>query len=215
MELTLERVRAETLRNNLGLRVALIAPEIAEQSVREEEGRFEALIFANAQVSDTDDAVASTLDSSQARNYFVQPGVRIPLRTGGQVEISTPINRLRTDNQFTFLNPAYTSDLQLSLSHQLLRGAGRRAGTFQLRVADLDRQVSTAQTRLEVIRQLAAADRRIGGSTPRARRCWCGTSSTSSPRSSSSGPAGWRPRARSRRSRWCEPSPAWRAASRR
>lgn len=158
-ELTIEEVRAATLENNLNLQVALIAPTIAQETVNEEEGRFEALLFANAQLRDSDDAVASTLDSAQSRQMFFQPGIRVPLRTGGQVEVSTPISRLRTDNQFTFLNPAYTADLQLSLSQNLLRGAGRRANTFQIRVADIDRQVSEAQTKLEVIRQVAAADR--------------------------------------------------------
>jgi outer membrane protein TolC len=79
--------------------------------------------------------------------------------TGGTVTISTPINRSANNNSFSTLNPAWTSDLEISLSHNLLRNAGRRATTHTLRLADLDRQTSLAQTKLEVIRVLADVDR--------------------------------------------------------
>jgi outer membrane protein len=49
--------------------------------------------------------------------------------------------------------------VELSLSHNLLRGAGRRANTAALRIAGYNRQSVEAQTKLEVIRQLAAVDR--------------------------------------------------------
>lgn len=158
-ELTVEQARAAVLENNLDLKVELISPTIAEQSVREEEGRFDALLLANAQFAQGDDAVASELDSGESNRIFVSPGLRVPLRTGGQAEVRAPFSRLLTDNQFALLNPAYTQDLELSLSHPLLRGAGRRATMAQVRIAALDRQASEARTKLEVTRQIAAADR--------------------------------------------------------
>jgi outer membrane protein TolC len=79
--------------------------------------------------------------------------------TGGNITVSAPINRFATNNTFSTLNPAWTSDLEISFSHNLLRGAGRRATTHALRLADLDHQSSLAQTKLEVIRVLADVDR--------------------------------------------------------
>jgi len=154
VELTLEEARASALEHNLDLRVALISPTTAEERVNEEQGRFEALLFADARSIETDDAVALSTQTAGGRTYTLTPGVRVPLRTGGQIELRAPAVRNRTNNPFATLNPSYTTDLELSLSHNLLRGAGRRANAFQIRIADYDRQISLAQTRLEVIRQL-------------------------------------------------------------
>ena len=159
VDLTVEEARAATLANNLDLTVSLIAPTLDVERVNEEQGRFDALLFANARYADQDDAAVLETESNQAKTWFVNPGLRVPLRTGGQAEIRTPVSRAETDNQFQPLNPAYTSDIELSLSHNLLRGAGRRANTLAIKVADLDRQQSEARAKLEIITQLANADR--------------------------------------------------------
>lgn len=158
-ELTLEACRASALEHNLDLRVAFINPTIAEQSVSEEEGRFEAAFTTRALWQETDAPTSSTLSSAQAKQQSIEPGVRIPLRTGETINISLPFSRSETNNQFSTLNPAYTTDLNLSLSQPLLRGAGRRANTAALRIASYNKQAEDSRTKLEAIRQLAAVDR--------------------------------------------------------
>lgn len=158
-ELTIEEARAAVLTNNLDLQATLVNPTIAGERVTEEEGKFEAAFTLSAAWSETDSPTASTLSGSQTRNQSLTPGITIPLRTGGTATVTLPINKFQTDNSFSTLNPAITTDLAFSLSHNLLRGAGRRAATYGIRVADSNRQVTDAQTRLEVIRQIAAAER--------------------------------------------------------
>lgn len=159
-DLRIEDARAAVLENNLDLRVQLIAPVIAQEAVNEEEGRFEAVLLANAQVFNIDDAVETGTNPAENLTINLSPGLRVPLRTGGTFEVNSPFSRAnRPGFGFATLNPSYTQDLQFSLSQPLLRNAGRRANTFQIRVADLDRQASEARTKLEVIRQVAAADR--------------------------------------------------------
>ncbi len=158
-EITLEEARAATLRNNLGLQATLVAPAIASEAVNEEEGRFNAVFTLSGLWSETDQPTASTLAGSQTRTQSVTPGVRIPLRTGGEASINLPITHFQTNNTFSTLNPAVTADLEFSLSHNLLRGAGRRATMHSVRIADYNHQVSEVQTKLEIIRQLAAVDR--------------------------------------------------------
>jgi len=158
-EITLEEARAATLTNNLGLQATLVAPTIAAEAVNEEEGRFNAVFTLSGLWSETDSATASTLSGSQTRTQSVTPGVRVPLHTGGEASINLPITHFQTDNVFSTLNPAVTTDLEFSLSHNLLRGAGRRATMHSVRIADYNHQISEVQTKLEVIRQLAAVDR--------------------------------------------------------
>ncbi len=159
IELSIEEGRASALRHNLDLAVALVAPTIAAEQVSEEEARFESLFTLRAGYSEFDSPTATDLASAQAKNLTIIPGVRIPTRTGGSVTVGLPMSRNENDNQFSTLNPSFAADVELSLSHNLLRGAGRRANTAALRIAGYNRQSVEAQTKLEVIRQLAAVDR--------------------------------------------------------
>lgn len=159
VEMSLEEVRAQTLANNLDLRAQLVAPSAAAARLSAEEAAFESVFTLSARYDEIDNATSTELESAQAENVNIAPGVRIPLRTGGEARVRVPLNRNENDNEFTTLNPAYTSDVEFSISQPLLRNAGRRASTYQIRIASYDRQISEAQTKLEAIRQLAAADR--------------------------------------------------------
>ncbi|MCC6678024.1 MAG: TolC family protein [Phycisphaerales bacterium] len=158
-DLTLEQARASVLENNLELKVAIIDPAIAAQRLSEEEAAFEAAFTLRSLWSETDAPTATELEGSQAKFGSLEPGVRIPLRTGGTARVTLPVARNETNNDFATLNPAYTSDLEFSISQPLLRNAGRRAATQGIRIASYNRRISEAQTKLEVIRQLAAVDR--------------------------------------------------------
>ncbi|MFK7884894.1 MAG: TolC family protein [Phycisphaerales bacterium] len=159
VEITLDEVRLEAFEHNLGLRGTLVGPVIAQERLVQEEGAFDTLFTLDANWFNGDDAVASSLSNGQSESQSITPGVTIPLRTGGEISISAPMTRFETDNSFTTLNPAFTADLQFSLSHNLLRGAGRKVATHGIRLAEYDRQISEAQSKLEVIRTLADVDR--------------------------------------------------------
>lgn len=157
--LTLAECRASALEHNLDLKVALVDPAIARQTLSAEEAKFEATFTTRALWSETDTPTSSELSSGQAQVGQVEPGVTIPLRTGGTATVSLPYTRQKSNNSFTTLNPAYESDLQFSISQPLLRGAGVRANTASIRIASYNEQASEARTKLEAIRQLAAVDR--------------------------------------------------------
>lgn len=159
LTLTLEQCRALTLGNNLDLKVQLINPAIAAQRVSQEQAKFESAFFSNASYATTDTPTSTTLEGQKVDYSSVDYGVRVPLRTGGTLTFDLFDNRVKTDNIFQTLNPAYNSDLSLSLSQPLLRNAGRRANTYSIRIAEYDRQITDARTKLEVIRIIAAVDR--------------------------------------------------------
>jgi len=156
---TVEQVRAWTLENNLDLKVVLVDPTITRQLLTAEEAKFEAVFFANARYNSFDQPTSSTLTGSQVETVSTDLGVRVPLRSGGEVTLNLPVNRTKTDNSFSTLNPSVDTDARFSISQPLLRGGGREASTHSIRIASLDSQISQAQTNLEVIRQLAEAER--------------------------------------------------------
>jgi len=159
VELDLARARALTLENNLDLRVALINPAAAAQDLREQEAAWEAVVGVDARWTETDQPPSDQLTGSQIDNQSFTPRIDVPLRTGGNVRISAPIRSTQNNNQFTTLNPAVDTDVEFSISQPLLRGGGRRANTHFLRVAAYQQGIELARTKLEVIRQLASADR--------------------------------------------------------
>jgi len=164
LELTLVQCRALTLENNLDLKVQLISPAIAAERVDEEQAAFESAFFSNMSYAKTDRPDTSTkLAGRTVDSSSIDLGVQVPLRTGGTVTFDLADNRVKTDEEFagfsdTF-NPLYSSNLSFSISQPLLRGAGNRANTHAIRIAEYERQITDARTKLEVIRVIAAADR--------------------------------------------------------
>ncbi len=159
MELTIEECRAAALENNLDLKVQLLNPTISKEGITQAEAQFESVFFSNLSWSKTDSPTASTLSGSSTESISTDFGVRVPLRTGGTLTFDLPFNSFETDNSFSTLNPAYTSDLSISLSQPLLRGAGVRTNTYSIRIATYQSQISDMQTKLEVLRVLNAVDR--------------------------------------------------------
>lgn len=159
MALTVEDCRAMVMTNNLDLEVVLLSPTIARQSISEEQARFEAFFFANASLSKSDTPTDTQLSGSSTESTSTDFGVNVPLRTGGSLRFDVPANRLKTDNVFSTLNPSYSADIVVSLSHNLLRNAGTRTNSHGIRIAHYQSQQSEASTRLEVIRVIAVTDR--------------------------------------------------------
>lgn len=157
--LSIEDCRASALTNNLDLKVALVDPAIAAERVSQEDARFESTFTLRGSWRDLDQPTVSSLTSNQLEQQALIPGVRVPMRTGGTASIALPMTRSRDLNSFVTQETTHTSDLELSISHPLLRNAGRRATTAALRISSYNRQASEAVVTLEVIRQLAAVDR--------------------------------------------------------
>lgn len=159
-QLSLPEVRAMTLTNNLDLRVALIDPTIANERVTQEEAAFEAVAFSNLRTSRFETPTTTTTTASRAETIDFDAGVRVPLRTGGEITVRLPVTRTDRDLPgFSTLNPSAEADLELSISQPLLRNAGRWTNTHRIRIAALNEGISESRTKLEVIRQVAAADR--------------------------------------------------------
>jgi len=157
--LSLEECRVLALRNNLDLQVALIDPTIANQSISEAEARFDSTFTLNAQMARIDNPTFSALQDGQQQFDTLTPGLSIPLRTGGQVDLSLPITRNETDNQFATFPESFTTDARLSLTQSLLRNAGRRVNTAAIAIAGYNQQISESQTKLSIIAILARVDR--------------------------------------------------------
>ena len=158
VNLTIEEVRRLALQHNLDLTVELYTPAISRENLNAAEAEYEALFTGSVNYSTFDTPTSTELEGSQGNNFSATPGLRIPLRTGGEIRLEAPISRSETDNQFSTLNPAYNSDLAVTLSQPLMRGAGVFTNTQNIRIAFYAYQQQQARTKLEIMRVLTAAD---------------------------------------------------------
>lgn len=159
LTLSLEDARVATLENNLELRVARIDPTIAAERLKEEEAKFEAVFTPRAGYTETDAPALDRTAANQQDSWQGGAGVSVPLRQGGRVSIDFTEGFSETNNPFFTLNSSHSNDLTFRLQQNLLRSAGRRANTYSIRVAEYNRQLGEAATKLEVIRKLADVDR--------------------------------------------------------
>jgi outer membrane protein len=157
--LSLAECRALTLENNLDLRVQLINPSIAKESVNQEEAKFEATFTGSVYYSKNNTPMDSRLMGSSSESASVNLGVDMPLRTGGTLSFDMADNRNKSDSSWSILNPSYTNDLSASISQPLLRNAGKDSSTFSIRVAQYNSSLSDLRAKAEAIRILAEVDK--------------------------------------------------------
>jgi outer membrane protein len=160
-DLTLEQCRALAMENNLDLKVQLIAPNIAQEAANAERAKFEAAFFSNFDYYKFDQPNVSLVDieGSQGNNTNYDLGVNLPLQTGGTVTFDLAEDRSSSNSENIAINPVYSNDMALSISQPLLRNAGIRTNTHSIRVAEYNKTITDARTKLEVIRVIAAMDR--------------------------------------------------------
>lgn len=149
IELTLEEVRAATLANNLGLKVDLINPSVAQRSLDIERARFEAAFTGSASydASETDEGVSSTGNA-----YDV--GVGIPLYTGGSISVGMPFSESDGDD----FDGVADAAVSVRVVQNLLRGGGMRINTHSIRIAGYEKHWVDARTKQQAINLLANAD---------------------------------------------------------
>jgi len=170
LELSLEQCRVLALQNNLQLKASLINPTIAAERLSEEEAKFEASFFANANLDKSEVPGGTLIEiapgvfvpaiaASKSETSFANLGVQVPLHTGGNVRFDLADTRIKDLNGGGIFNPSYRNQASVSLSQPLLRNAGKWANMHSIRIAGYSRQATDARAKLEVITVLAAIDR--------------------------------------------------------
>ena len=146
VELTLEEVRAAALANNLDLKVELVDPAIAEQTVDIERAKFEAVFAGSARYSTAELTPGGDPFSGQ----IYEAAIEKPLPTGTSIITSVPFTK----------DDSGVSEAAVSVSviQSLLRGAGTRVNTQSIRIASYQKGIVDAGTKLAAINILANVD---------------------------------------------------------
>lgn len=176
-QLSIADVRQKALQNNLNLQVAKMDPTIAAQSLREEQAKFDQVIFAYAKYGQKDlpamsgdkvifksdntalDGELVKLNPAEQKKEFweLETGIKVPLRTGGNITLSAPLENY--ESKGSLASDQYRSALRFSFSQPLLRNAGRQVNEASIRIAALDQDSAQLRTRLQSIRIVTLVDK--------------------------------------------------------
>jgi outer membrane protein len=179
--LNILEVRSKALKNNLAIEVSQLDPAMASASLRQEQAKFDNIIFAYAKKTGIDSpknagnlaGFSSTnpnLDGQQVKitnlaqsvqTLDIMAGVKVPLRSGGSVTLSSPLENKKTAGAFS--SDEYNSALRFSVSQPLLRNAGTQVNEASIRVAEFDKQAIQLKTKLQAIRIIALTDKAYWG----------------------------------------------------
>lgn len=159
--ITLEQCRSLALENNLTLKAQLIAPTLATESLNQERAKFEAAFSSSVNYYKTDSPTPYTvvIEGFKRDTMVTSTGIQAPLTTGGTASLQTRDNRAHADGSSSVFNPSYSPNVSMSLSQPLLQGGGQKTAKYSIRIASLNQARVKAQTKLEVIRVVAAMDR--------------------------------------------------------
>ncbi|MGD9688890.1 MAG: TolC family protein [Phycisphaerales bacterium] len=157
--LSLEQCRAEALVNNLDLKVALVDPLIAGETLNVERAKFDAVFQPFLRFRNDDRPTLQTTSANQQEALSIGGGVDIPLRTGGRISVDYAQSRVESAQAIFSASQLYSSDATVSISQPLLRNAGRDVNVASIQIAGYNQQIAEARTKLQVIAQIAATDR--------------------------------------------------------
>ncbi len=142
------------LRNNLEIAIERVNPEISEQRVVQEKSVFDptasATLSKDRSVRQTSSALALPPEN-ETEDLNWDAGISKGWVTGTETDLRFTNNRNDTNSAFAGLNPAYTSDLVLSLTQPLLKDFGISINKSQIRIAANNKEISEFQFRDNVM----------------------------------------------------------------
>jgi outer membrane protein TolC len=142
VSLSLDQAIGLALANNQDLNVTINAAESTRFSLFQTLGIYDPLATASVSRSHTEQpatsalsgALVNTTDSTDARAQVSQLAP-----TGGVFALGFTGNRTTNNSSFNFVNPSYSSGLQLSLNQPLLRNFGRKTTNWLIYIAQNSR----------------------------------------------------------------------------
>jgi len=125
--LSLEDCIIGALRNNFGVAVEVLNPEIADVSVSLAKEKFLPSLSFNYNQQETNSPSFSWIDAAdqittRSNDYYLRLTQLIP--TGGDFSVSLYSYKSDTNRKFQMINPRYGSTLSFSFTQPLLKGFG-------------------------------------------------------------------------------------------
>jgi outer membrane protein TolC len=139
LALSLEDAIMRTIKNNYGVAIQVLYPEIADQAVSVARQIFYPQMSFGYSNRSTDTASFSFLDASQSvatKYYSYNAGISQLLPTGGTLAATVTNYRNNTSSNFQTINPRYGSSLEFDFQQPLLRGFGSKITRYNILISE-------------------------------------------------------------------------------
>jgi outer membrane protein TolC len=146
--LTLDECVAQALEKNFNVRIQKFSTEQAKDSVIIAQAGYDPTLSLNAQKSETlNAALTNPTTGAVAGGLYANDdtsmlSVSQKIVTGGTISANSDLDRTREVPASEWVNPAYTSDVSLSLTQPLLQGAGIDYNLAAIRRAKLGAKIA-------------------------------------------------------------------------
>ena len=146
--LSLEDCVLKAMKNNLGVAVEVLKPELADLSVSKAKEKFMPSLSFGYGTQSTNTASFSWIDaaeeiSTQYNDYSAQLTQLIP--SGGEFSVSMYSYKNETNMKFQTINPRYGSRLAFNFTQPLLRNFGFKVSRKEIIIANNNRDISENQ----------------------------------------------------------------------
>ncbi len=146
VELSLDGALEIALRRNLDMVIEIYNRTQARVGVEQTLGVYDPLTMVDLRASSVSRPPVSVTNPTNASNQQLGLGLSQFVPTGGLFSVGLQNSRSKSDisGQFNFLNPQYSSGLNLSFTQPLLRDFGRQTFERQIRLAQNRNEKSSA-----------------------------------------------------------------------
>ena len=140
LSMSLDECIAKALKDNLGVAIQVLGPEISAQSLNQAQERYIPTLSLSVQSRKSENAAYSYLDSpgdstiNRTQNYnFLTATQALP--TGGSLNLNFTGYRTTTNTRGQTINPRYGTTLSFNLTQPLLKNFGLKINQREILVA--------------------------------------------------------------------------------
>lgn len=158
--LTLDACVARAMQKNFTLQIQNYSTDVAREALNVSKTAFDPTFTATVTRSATEVAQKSSSGGLHSDSTTARLGVNQTIASGATVELSTGLDRASSNSTVYLLNPSYASDVALTVSQPLLRGAGLRVNRAQIERSKIGVTIALLDYRgqvLQVIRDTEVA----------------------------------------------------------
>lgn len=145
LQLSLEECIVKAMKNNLGVAIEVLTPEIRDLSVRAANEKFLPSASLSFYTTDQQQASYSFLEAAdilttQQNQYSIDITQQIPF--GGNFNLSLTNNKYDTNRTGTTINPSYRSTLRFDFTQPLLKNFGYEISRREIIIAQNNLNIS-------------------------------------------------------------------------
>ena len=155
LSLTLKDAVTQALENNVSISIEKFNSKVKAESITESESEFDLTFGADLSTNEKNEQLASsttsTRDTSETENLDFDLSLTQKLATGADYELNFTSSRDETNSSRATLNPAYSSELELSLTQPILKDYGVDLNKRNIYIAKNNVAISDFEFKSKVI----------------------------------------------------------------